>query len=109
MPLDGRLDVIVDEGVEFAFTVINTGSEPVDLEFRSGQVADFTVSEDNSVVWQWSEDKMFTQALQSETIAPDESVTYSGLWPDPDPGSYTVIATLEAVNASVDATAEFSV
>lgn len=108
MALEGRLDVTVrGADVEFALTVQNAGTEPVALEFRSGLIADFAVYEDGAEVWRWSDGRLFTQAIEAETLAPGESFTDARTWEDAEPGEYAVEATLETTGASVEASAEF--
>lgn len=102
MPLDSHLDVTVtDAAVEFVFTVTNANTETADIEFRSGKVADIAVYENGSEVWRWSDDKMFTQALETETLEPGESFAHEGVWQDPPPGRYTVEASLAARNVAL--------
>lgn len=110
MPLEGSLDVSVD-GVRVVFSlhVQNTGEGLVTLDFRSGQRADYVVFEDDTEVYRWSEGRMFTQAVGTESIEPGVSVAYRGEWSEPAPGNYTVIATLEAVGNSVETSATFEV
>lgn len=110
MPLDGTLSIAAESGrVDFVFTVTNAGAEPVDLQFPSGKVTDVAVSDREREVWRWSEDRMFTQALQTETLAPADSLTHEVTWADPPAGTYTATATLEATNATVEAGARFDV
>ncbi len=109
MALTSTLDVGVGDEVEFALTVENTGDDPVELTFRSGLKVDFVVEADGEEVWRASDGRMFTQALQSETIDSGETVTYPGRWPDPDSGAYTAIAELNTTDDGVEARAEFSV
>lgn len=109
MSLEGTLEVAVGTRVEFTFTVTNVGQDTVDLEFSSGQAADFAVYENDTEVWRWSDGRMFTQALGSERLRPEEAATYNGRWADPQPGTWTAIATLEAANASVEAAMSFEV
>lgn len=110
MSLDGSLAVTVDStAIEFALTVENPDSEAIDLEFRSAKKTDVTVSKDGDEVWSWSEGRMFTQAIQTETLAPGESFTHEMIWDDPSPGEYTATASLEATNVSVVKRAEFEV
>ncbi|MFB6302999.1 MAG: BsuPI-related putative proteinase inhibitor [Haloferacaceae archaeon] len=110
MSLDGRLDVTVTEtAVEFAFSVTNAGTEPVDIEFRSGQVADVVVGGDGDEVWRWSDDEMFTQAIRTETLAPGESLRHEARWEGPPAGEYVAEASLEAVNASLTKRERFEV
>jgi len=110
MTLTGTLDARTDEDrVAFAFTVENVGSEPERLEFRDSCTADFAVLDGEDERWRWSQGRMFTQALQSEELAPGETVTYEGEWNRPDAGTHTVVATLEATNHDCEARAEVSV
>lgn len=110
MSLDGRLDVVVtDDTVEFSFTVQTTGTEPVALEFRSGKIADVAVTADGAEVWRWSADRLFTQSVRTEKLAPGESFTREMTWADPSPGEYTATATLEAANATLEERASFEV
>lgn len=109
MELDGQLVVATDHDVEFRFTVTNTGTDSVELAFASGFVADFAVHRDDDEVWRWSDGRMFTQALQTETIAPGETFTHTGTWKDPKPGAYEAVATLEATNVDLEARTAFDV
>jgi len=110
MTLETALDVRVgDDAVEFAFAVTNAGIDPVELTFRSGLKADFTVRADGTERWRASDGQMFTQALQSETLAPGETRTYEGAWPDPEPGEYAVVAELNVIDGPVEDLATFAV
>ncbi|WP_101296721.1 BsuPI-related putative proteinase inhibitor [Halegenticoccus soli] len=108
--LDAILSVTPsDDRVEFALAVENAGDEPVTLSFRDGQRADFAVYEDGVEVWRWSEGRMFTMALGSETLDPGERVSYGGTWEEPSPGTYTALGTLAADGVDVEAKTDFSV
>ena len=109
MTLEATLNVTVDEDVVFVFHVVNTGPEPVDLTFRSGQSADVSVyAEDDELVWRWSSDKMFTQAIETETLEPEQTLERVYTWENPPSGDYTAVAALEA-DVEVDARTEVSV
>jgi hypothetical protein len=95
--------------VEFEYTVENAGDAPEELTFRSGLTADFAVLDGGAEVWRASDGRMFTQALQSETIAPGDTTTFPGVWEDPDPGTYTVVAELNTTGADAEARTDFSV
>ncbi len=110
MKLEARLDVNLEsEAIEFVFSVTNTGEAPVELTFRSGQAAEFAVCEHDQLVWRWSEGRMFTQALWKETLEVGGSMDIEGTWDAPDPGTYEAKATLETVDADVEARATFDV
>ena len=110
MPLVGSLAITVGEGaVEFRFSVENENTEPVELEFRSGQVADVVVYEGDEEVWRYSDGRMFTQAIQREQLSPGESFAYEMTWEDPEEGDFTAEASLAATNVDLTTTASFSV
>lgn len=99
MSLEGSLTIDVSpDAVSFEFTVVNGGTDPVELTFRSGKIADIAVYADGGPVWRWSDGRMFTQALRTDSLAPGESFTHAAEWVDPEPGEYTAEATLEATN-----------
>jgi hypothetical protein len=110
-PLVGHLDVVVGEaGVAFAFVATNPDADPVDVTFRSGQVADIAVyGNDRAEVWRWSDDRMFTQAVRTETVEPGGSLSHRAVWEDPEPGEYVAEASLEATDATLVVRAEFEV
>lgn len=110
MPLDGRLDVAVTgDAVEFTFAVTNADTEPVDLEFRSGEIADVAVYEDGTEVWRWSDGRVFAQTIRTEALAPGESFTQEATWEDPPPGEYAAEASLSAANVTLAERSAFAV
>lgn len=109
MSLHARLEVAVDDAVEFRLVVSNVGDEPVELAFRSGLLADFAVHADDSEVWRYSDGRAFTQALRSETLSADGSTAFEATWDAPEPGEYVAVATLEATGVDLGATATFEV
>jgi hypothetical protein len=78
--------------VEWRFAVVNRGAAPATLAFRSGQRGDVALGG-----YRWSRDRMFLQALGSETVAPGETwrFTLEGEL-DVPPGSYDLVATVTA-------------
>jgi hypothetical protein len=70
--------------VEFQLQVANAADTAVVLEFTTSQRYDFEVTtEAGEVVWQWSSDRMFGQALGQETIAPGRTLVYRETWVAP--------------------------
>ncbi|QAU12103.1 hypothetical protein EKH57_04735 [Halorubrum sp. BOL3-1] len=117
-----------DDGVALSLRIENGGSDPVTLDFRTGQRAEFTAypageSGDGTgdaptdgdspgrdsvdSVWRYGAGRMFTQALASETLAPGESVEYEGTWRDPPAGTYRTVG--EATVTDRDVRAETTV
>lgn len=95
------------DDLELTLTVQNAGADPVELSFSDGQRVDFAAFDGAEEVWRWSADRMFTQALGTEELAPGESRTFAGTWADPPAGEYRVVGELVAKNA--DASAETTV
>lgn len=93
-----------DDGVALALRIENGGSEPVTLDFRTGQRAEFTAypadepGDSADPVWRYGAGRMFTQSLGSETLAPGESVTYEGTWRSPPAGTYRVVGEAAATD-----------
>ncbi|WP_435360281.1 BsuPI-related putative proteinase inhibitor [Haloarchaeobius sp. DFWS5] len=111
MSLSGTLDATrTADTVTFRFTITNTGSDPVELQFSDSQTHDVTVvTDEDTEFWRWADDQMFMQMLQQQTIDPNDSVTYECSWDDPQPGTYVAEAFLAANNADCEASAEFSI
>lgn len=110
MTLEATLDAIVDDAVEFVFHVVNTGTNPVEVTFRTGQDADIAVYDADTadLVWRWSDDKLFTQAIERTSLDPGQTTEYSYTWEHPSPGQYTAVASL-AADANVEARTIFTV
>lgn len=73
------------DSVRFVLQVTNTGDSPVELTFPSGQSFDFVVLDGEREVWRWSAERMFTQALRTETLPAGETRAYQATW-NPPPG-----------------------
>ena len=104
-----RATTFGSDSAVFSLQVTNVSTAPLALSFRSGQQFDFVVLRGAQEVWRWSAEQMFTQALNTETLAPGETETYTATWA-PLPGSggeYTVRALLTARNAPVEQTTRF--
>ncbi|WP_321169090.1 BsuPI-related putative proteinase inhibitor [Halorubrum sp. CBA1125] len=59
---------------------------------RTGRRASRTAERDP--VWRYGADRLFTQALGTEALAPGERVVYEATWRDPSPGTYRIVGTL---------------
>lgn len=110
MDVAGSLRVNPRDGeIEFVFTVSNQSTEIIELDFSTGFIADFAVFADGTEVWRWSDDRLFTQVLTSETLEPGESFRETALWIDPDPGEYRAVAELQTRNYDLTAEETFVV
>ena len=96
------------DATRLTLAVENDGDEPVTLDFRDSQQAEFVAyDEDGTEVWRWSDGRMFAQVLTSETLAPGETAEYDATWQSAPDGTYRIEAWLVAEN--VDASAEMTV
>lgn len=86
----------VDEPVDLLLVV--SASEPVTLQFSSGQRFDFVVSKDGEEVWRWSGDQFFTQALGEESLGAGDELRYEAQWTPMEEGSYEVVGLVTATN-----------
>lgn len=112
MELESSLTARVDDSVTFRYEVENTSSEPATFRFRSGKRIDLTVREveTEEIAWEWGAGRMFTQAIEEETLAGGERIEQEFTWAEPPAGEYVASATLETVGDSdARATTEFSV
>jgi hypothetical protein len=107
--LDSSLEVTVGDGVQFRFSIVNSGDTPVELTFRDACKAEFTVYDDGETVWRFSDGKMFAQVLTSANLQPGETAAFEETWPNPTPGDYTAEATLRVRQREVSAKTPFSV
>lgn len=88
-----------EEAIKFTLKANNIHKETVRLQFSSGQKYDIEIREGKNGkgkrVWLWSEGKMFTQALESLTLAPKAITNYSEkAFAPKEAGAYTAQVTL---------------
>jgi hypothetical protein len=93
--------------VPLKLEITNRSDRPAELSFSSSKTHDFTVkTEGGRVVWRWSDDRFFAQAMITKSLAPGESWILSASWDqtttggeDAPPGRYTIEAALEAIDS----------
>ncbi|MEZ3116137.1 BsuPI-related putative proteinase inhibitor [Halobaculum sp. MBLA0147] len=90
-----------DGALALTLAVENDGDEPVTAQFRDAQRVEFVATRDGDEVWRWSAGRMFGQALGTLELAPGETATFDGEWPDPPAGSYTIRGELAATDLAV--------
>jgi hypothetical protein len=72
------------EPVTVHLRVTNTGAGPLPLSASSGQQYDLIVRQRGALIWQWSHDKAFVQVVREITMAPGQTLTFSGTWDQRD-------------------------
>jgi hypothetical protein len=96
--------------VGFTLRITNPESGPVTLQFTSGQQFDFHVRRlDGAPLWSWSTGRLFSAMLQSRTLAPGETATYTGSWTPTERGSFLAEGRLISSSHRAAATAGFTV
>lgn len=110
-PLVSSLQVeSMRDSVRLVLQVTNATSGPVTLTFPSGQSYDFQVLDGGRVVWTWSADRSFMQAVRMLTMAPGETSRYSEVWRLPEElrgRTLTARARLTSTDHPVEQAAEF--
>ncbi|MEX2395089.1 MAG: BsuPI-related putative proteinase inhibitor [Actinomycetota bacterium] len=88
--------VEVGRPVRFTLRLTNNAGRSETLKFASGKKYDFWVTDGDDEIWRWSDDVMFTQALISQDIGPQSSVSFSETWNAERTGNFTVYGAVEA-------------
>ena len=99
------------DSVRFTLAVTNAAAGAATLHFTSGQRYDFSVRDRDRVLWTWSADRSFMQAVGSETLAPGETRSYSESWrPAPDAAARTLtgVGVLTTAGGGIERTAQFT-
>jgi hypothetical protein len=99
------------DSVELILHATNPTSQAVSLQFSSGQRYDFMVLDGQGrEVWRWSADKMFTQALGTEVLAPGQGLQYRAVWPSAGRnGQFVAVARITALERRLEQRTEFEV
>lgn len=53
---------------------------PLTLTYRTSQKVDFRVTRDDRLIWQWSQGRVFTQAITTDRLQPGEEIVYREVW-----------------------------
>lgn len=109
--LPATLTAAVTDVVTLTFAVTNPRNVPMTVSFNDGQEFDLVVRRlsDGAPVWRWSQNKGFTQALKTRTLAPGETVTYSDSWTPTTTGEFSAQAILASVSHRASALTFFDV
>jgi hypothetical protein len=97
------------EKLRFSLSVRNNTSKMLELRFPDGQTHDFVVKDfAGKEIWRWSEGRMFTSAMRSETIKGKGETNFSESWDTKGlHGSFTAVAILRSDNFPVESTVQF--
>lgn len=100
-----------DDAARLVLHVTNHGPDAIRLEFASGQQVDFTVErEGGDLLWQWSEDMLFTQATETVRLAAGETRSFEAAWPvEGRTGDFVATGWITASNRDIRQRAEFSI
>jgi hypothetical protein len=100
---------VAGDTVQFGLHVTNTSADPVVAEFTSGQRYDFVVrTAAGEVVWRWSDEMGFTQALGTETVESGGWLQYRESWAAGGrSGRYIAEARLVSSNRPIELRMEF--
>ena len=95
--------------LRFALHVTNNTHKMLELRFPDGQTHDFVVKDfAGKEVWRWSEGRMFTSAMRSETLKGKGQTVFEESWNTKGQhGSFTAIAVLRSNNYPVESTVQF--
>ena len=97
------------EKLRFTLNVKNNTTKMLELRFPDGQTHDFYVKDfAGKVIWRWSDGRMFTSAMRSETIKGKGETVFEESWnTEGQHGSYTAVAILKSNNFPVETSVQF--
>lgn len=110
--LVASMDVrVAGDTVLFGLHLTNPTAAPVTADFATGQRYDFLVyGPDGALLWQWSADMGFTQALGEETVVPGGWLQYREGWAAGGrSGRFVAEARLTSTNRPIVLRAEFEI
>ena len=95
--------------LKFTLNVKNNTTKMLELRFPDGQTHDFVVKDfAGKEVWRWSQGRMFTSAMRSETLKGKGETAFEESWnTSGQHGSFTAIAILRSNNFPVETTVQF--
>ena len=95
--------------LRFTLNVRNNTSKMLELRFPDGQTHDFVVKDfAGKEIWRWSEGRMFTSAMRSETLKGKGHTIFAESWDmKGQHGSFTAVAVLRSDNFPVETSVQF--
>jgi hypothetical protein len=97
------------EKLRFTLNVKNNTTKMLEIRFPDGQTHDFFVKDfTGKVIWRWSEGRMFTSAMKSETLKGKGETAFEESWDiGGQHGSFTAVAILKSNNFPVETSVQF--
>ena len=97
------------EKLRFSLNVKNNTPKMLELRFPNGQTHDFVVKDfAGKEIWRWSEGRMFTSAMRSETLKGQGETVFEESWDSQGQhGSFTAIAILRSNNFPIETSVQF--
>jgi Intracellular proteinase inhibitor len=95
--------------LKFTLSVKNNTTKMLELRFPDGQTHDFVVKDfAGKEVWRWSQGRMFTSAMRSETLKGKGETAFEESWDtNGQHGSFTAVAILRSNNFPVETSVQF--
>lgn len=97
------------EKLRFTLNVKNNTAKMLELRFPDGQTHDFVVKDfAGKEIWRWSEGRMFTSAMKSETLKGKGETAFEESWDSQGQhGSFTAVAILKSNNFPIETSVQF--
>jgi hypothetical protein len=97
------------EKLRFSLHVTNNTRTMLELRFPNGQTHDFVVKDfAGKEVWRWSEGRMFTSAMRSQTLKGKGQAVFEESWnPKGQHGEFTAVAVLRSNNYPLETSVQF--
>jgi hypothetical protein len=95
--------------LKFTLSIKNNTTKMLELRFPDGQTHDFVVKDfAGKEVWRWSQGRMFTSAMRSETLKGKGETAFEESWDtNGQHGSFTAVAILRSNNYPVETSVQF--
>jgi hypothetical protein len=99
----------VGRAVRFVLRLTNNAGRAEKLTFNSGQQFDFWVTDADKEIWRWSEERLFTQAIDERTLDAQGSLTLAESWTTTKAGSFVAHGEVKAQGYERALTGELTV
>lgn len=76
------VEFLKNDTVTLQLSIKNTSDDYVPATYSSSQQYDFYIQKNSETVWKWSNDKFFLTVMLYDTLAPNETLIISEVWPD---------------------------